>query len=83
MGKLELSFRKNTLHQIKEDLTIATRKNKQDDIKDADQENRIQALETLLSSFTITNTTQADEIADLKLRLSKLESRYNSTFPSN
>ena len=76
-------FRKNTLHQIKEDLTIATRKNKQDDIKDADQENRIQALETLLSSFTITNTTQADEIADLKLRLSKLESRYNSTFPSN
>ena len=77
-----MSFRKNTLHQIKEDLTIATRKNKQDDIKDAD-ENRIQALETLLSSFTITNTTQADEIADLKLRLSKLESRYNSTFPSN
>jgi hypothetical protein len=78
-----MSFRKNTLHQIKEDLTIATRKNKRDDIKDADQENRIQALETLLSSFTITNTTQADEIADLKLRLSKLESRYNSTFPSN
>jgi hypothetical protein len=78
-----MSFRKNTLHQIKEDLTIATRKNKQDDIKDADQENRIQALETLLSSFTITNTTQADEIADLKLRLSNLESRYNSTFPSN
>jgi hypothetical protein len=78
-----MSFRKNTLHQIKEDLTIATRKNKQDDIKDADQENRIQALETLLSSFTIINTTQADEIADLKLRLSKLESRYNSTFPSN
>jgi len=77
-----MSFRKNTLHQIKEALTIATRKNKQDDIKDAD-ENRIQALETLLSSFTITNTTQADEIADLKLRLSKLESRYNSTFPSN
>jgi len=46
-----MSFRKNTLHQIKEDLTIATRKNKQDDIKDADQENRIHALETLLSSF--------------------------------
>jgi len=78
-----MSFRKNTLHQIKEDLTIATRKNKQDDIKDADQENRIHALETLLSSFTLTNTTQADEIADLKLRLSNLESRYNSTFPSN
>ena len=73
-----MSFRKNTLHQ-----TIATRKNKQDDIKDAEQENKILALETLLSSFTITNTTQADEIADLKLRLSNLESRYNSTFPSN
>ena len=78
-----MSFRKNTIHQIKEDLTVATRKNKQDDIKDADQENRIQALEQLLINYSNSNIQYTNEINDLKTRLSKLESRYNSTFPSN
>ena len=77
-----MSFRKNTIHQIKEDVNIATRKNQQDDIKDANQELRIQILEQLLSTYVSSNIQYTNEINDLKTRLSLIESRYNSTFPS-
>ena len=36
-----MSFRKNTIHQIKEEVNTASRKSQQDDIKDANQELRI------------------------------------------
>ena len=78
-----MSFRKNTIHQIKEDVNIATRKNKQDDIKDTDQENRIQILEKLLSNVVNSNIQYTNEINDLKTRLDILEGRYNRTFPSS
>ena len=78
-----MSFRKNTIHQIKEDVNIATRKNKQDDIKDTDQENRIQILETLLINYVNSNIQYTNEINDLKTRLSLIASRYNKTFPSS
>ena len=77
-----MSFRKNTIHQIKEDVNIATRKNQQDDIRDADQVLRIQILEQLLSTYVSSNIQYTNEINDLKTRLSLIESRYNSTFPS-
>ena len=77
-----MSFRKNTIHQIKEDVNIATRKNQQDDIKDANQELRIQILEQLLSTYVSSNIQYTNEINNLKTRLSLIESRYNSTFPS-
>ena len=77
-----MSFRKNTIHQIKEDVNIATRKNQQDDIRDADQVLRIQILEQLLSTYVSSNIQYTNEINDLKMRLSLIESRYNSTFPS-
>ena len=77
-----MSFRKNTIHQIKEDVSIATRKNQQDDIKDANQELRIQILEQLLSTYVSSNIQYTNEINNLKTRLSLIESRYNSTFPS-
>ncbi len=78
-----MSFRKNTIHQIKEDVNIATRKNQQDDIKDANQEARIQILETLLINYVNSNIQYSNEINDLKTRLSLIESRYNKTFPSS
>ena len=78
-----MSFRKNTIHQIKEDVNIATRKNQQDDIRDADQELRIQILEQLLSTYVSSNIQYTNEINDLKTRLDILEGRYNRTFPSS
>lgn len=78
-----MSFRKNTIHQIKEDVNIATRKNKQDDIKDTDQELRIQILEQLLSTYVNSNIQYTNEINDLKTRLDILEGRYNRTFPTS
>ena len=77
-----MSFRKNTIHQIKEDVNIATRKNQQDDIKDANQEARIQILETLLINYVNSNIQYTNEINNLKSRLDILEGRYNRTFPS-
>ena len=78
-----MSFRKNTIHQIKEDVNIATRKNQQDDIRDADQVLRIQILEQLLSTYVSSNIQYTNEINDLKTRLDILEGRYNRTFPSS
>ena len=42
-----MSFRKNNINKIEQELNTATRKNQQDDIKDSNQETRIQILETL------------------------------------
>ena len=77
-----MSFRKNTIHQIKEEVNTASRKNQQDDIKDANQEARIQILETLLINYVNSNIQYTNEINNLKSRLDILEGRYNRTFPS-
>ena len=77
-----MSFRKNQLTVLKQEVETSTYKNKQDDIKDLDQENRIQILEKLLSNVVNLNIQYTTEIMNLKLRLDILESRYNSAFPS-
>jgi hypothetical protein len=78
-----MSFRKNNINKIEQELNTATRKNQQDDIKDSNQETRIQILENLLSNYVISNIQYTNEINDLKTRLSLIESRYNKTFPSS
>ena len=78
-----MSFRKNNINKIEQELNIATRKNQQDDIKDSNQETRIQILETLLINYVSSNIQYTNEINDLKTRLSLIESRYNKTFPSS
>ena len=78
-----MSFRKNNINKIEQELNTATRKNQQDDIKDTNQETRIQILENLLSNYVNSNIQYTNEINDLKTRLSLIESRYNKTFPSS
>ena len=78
-----MSFRKNNINKIEQELNTATRKNQQDDIKDSNQETRIQILENLLSNYVNSNIQYTNEINDLKTRLSLIESRYNKTFPSS
>ena len=77
-----MSFRKNNINKIEQELNTATRKNQQDDIKDSNQELRIQILETLLINYVNSNIQYTNEINDLKTRLDILEGRYNRTFPS-
>ena len=76
-----MSFRKNQITVLKQEVEQATYKNKKDDIKDLDQENRLQVLEKLLSNFANLNNQYTNDITNLKLRLDVLESRYNITFP--
>ena len=78
-----MSFRKNNINKIEQELNTATRKNQQDDIKDSNQETRIQILETLLINYVNSNIQYTNEINDLKTRLSLIENRYNKTFPSS
>ena len=78
-----MSFRKNNINKIEQELNTATRKNQQDDIKDSNQELRIQILETLLINYVNSNIQYSNEINDLQTRLSLIESRYNKTFPSS
>lgn len=78
-----MSFRKNQITVLKQEVEQATYKNKQDDIKDLDQENRIQVLEILLSNVVSLNDQYTTEITNLKSRLDVIETRYNSTFPPN
>jgi len=78
-----MPFRKSQFKKIEQEVNEVSRSNRIDNIRDLNQEIRIRALETLLSSLTITNSTQTNEIADLKSRLSALETRYNTTFPQN
>ena len=77
-----MSFRRNQFSYLTKEVNEVSRNNRIDNIKDTNQEIKIRLLEQLFSAFTLTNITQANEIADLKLRLSTLEGRYNSTFPS-
>jgi hypothetical protein len=77
-----MSFRKNQFSYLTKEVNEVSRNNRIDNIKDTSQEIKIRVLEQLFSVFTLTNITQANEIADLKLRLSTLEGRYNSTFPT-
>ena len=80
-----MPFRKSQFKKIEQEINDVSRSNRIDNIKDLSQEIRIKALETLLNSLTIiiTNSTQTNKIADLKSRLSALETRYNTTFPQN
>ena len=78
-----MSFRKNQLTVLKQEVEIATYKNKQDDIKDLDQENRLQVLEKLLNNVVSLNDQYTNDINNLLSRISLIESRYNSTFPPN
>jgi hypothetical protein len=80
-----MPFRKSQFKKIEQEINDVSRSNRIDNIKDLSQEIRIKALETLLNSLTIiiTNSTQTNKIADLKSRLSALETRYNKTFSQN
>jgi len=78
-----MPFRKSQFKKIEQEINDVSRSNRIDNIRDLSQEIRINTLETLLNSLTITNSTQTNEIADLKSRLSALETRYNTTFPQN
>jgi hypothetical protein len=77
-----MSFRRNQFSYLTKEVNEVSRNNRIDNIKDTNQEIKIRLLEQLFSAFTLTNITQANEITDLKLRLSTLEGRYNSTFPT-
>ena len=78
-----MSFRKNNIEKIKTDLSISTRKNELDDIKDHDQALRIEALEKLTSNVTNSTDSNTILINNLIARLTALETRYNITFPSS
>ncbi len=67
-----MSFRKNNIKKIESDVNISTRKNQLDDIKDDNQEARIQILEKLTNSLL--NTAIID---DLISRITALEIKVN------
>ncbi len=77
-----MSFRKNNIEKIKADLSISTRKNELDDIKDYEQALRIEALEKLTSNVTNSTDLNTIIINDLIARLTALEAKYNLTLPS-
>ena len=77
-----MSFRKNNIEKIKADLSISTRKNELDDIKDYEQALRIEALEKLTSNITNSSDSNTILINNLIARLTALEARYNTTLPS-
>ena len=68
-----MSFRKNNIKKIESDVNISTRKNQLDDIKDDNQEARIQILEKVTNSLL--NTAIID---DLISRLTALEIKVNT-----
>ena len=67
-----MSFRKNNIKKIENDVNISSRKNQIDDIKDDNQEMKIQILEKLTSSLQ--NTTIDDLISRLT---AALELKFN------
>lgn len=77
-----MSFRKNNIEKIKADLSISTRKNELDDIKDYEQALRIEALEKLTSNVANSSDANTILINNLIARLTALEARYNTTLPS-
>ena len=68
-----MSFRKNNIKKIESDVNISTRKNQLDDIKDDNQEARIQILEKVTNSLL--NTAIID---DLISRITALEIKVNA-----
>jgi hypothetical protein len=68
-----MSFRKNNIKKIESDVNISTRKNQLDDIKDDNQETRIQILEKITNSLV--NTAIID---DLISRITALEIKVNA-----
>ena len=68
-----MSFRKNNIKKIESDVNISTRKNQLDDIKDDNQEARIQILEKVTNSLL--NTAIID---DLISRIMALEVKVNA-----
>jgi hypothetical protein len=68
-----MSFRKNNIKKIESDVNISTRKNQLDDIKDDNQETRIQILEKVTNSLL--NTAIID---DLISRLTALEIKVSA-----
>ena len=77
-----MSFRKNNIEKIKADLSISTRKNELDDIRDYEQVLRIEALEKLTSNVANSSDANTILINNLIARLTALEARYNTTLPS-
>ena len=77
-----MSFRKNNIEKIKADLSISTRKNELDDIKDYEQALRIEALEKLTRTVANSSDSNTILINNLIARLTALEARYNTTLPS-
>ena len=77
-----MSFRKNNIEKIKADLSISTRKNELDDIRDYEQALRIEALEKLTSNVANSSDSNTILINNLIARLTALEARYNTTLPS-
>ena len=77
-----MSFRKNQFTQITKEVNISSRKNILEDLRDKQHDLQISLLQSTLNNFIVITSDQTSEIADLKLRLTVLESRYNSTFPT-
>ena len=77
-----MSFRRNQFTQITKEVNISSRKNILEDLRDKQHDIQIALLQSTLNSFIAITSDQTSEIADLKLRLTVLESRYNSTFPT-
>ena len=70
-----MSFRKNNIEKIKADLSISTRKNELDDIRDYEQALRIEALEKLTSNVANSSDSNTILINNLIARLTALEAR--------
>ena len=76
-----MSFRKNQFSQITKEVSISTRKNIQEDMKDRQHDIQLALLQTTLNNVLNINTDQANEINILKNRLESLENRFNRCFP--
>ena len=77
-----MPFRKNQCTQITKEVNISSRKNMLEDLRDKQHDIQISILQSTLNNFIAITSDQTNEIADLKLSLTLLESRYNSTFPT-
>ena len=75
-----MSFRKNNIEKIKADLSISTRKNELDDIKDYEQALRIEALEKLTSTVANSSDSNTILINNLIARLTALERQRVKSF---
>ena len=76
-----MSFRRNQFSQITKEVSISSRKNIQEDMKDKQHDIQISLLQTTLNNVLNINTDQANEINILKDRLQTLENRFNRCFP--